>query len=101
MDGLNDILLSFLDTIITILFLPLQLVLVPVDLLLSNFKELAVIPQSIGAVVQFVGVWPSTICYLFGINPVLFSLIFTTLLLFIAVVPLVNGLKRAWEWVRP
>lgn len=101
MDAVRDALLGFLDTIVTILFLPMQLVLAPIDLLLSNFKELNVIPQSIGAIMQFISFWPSTICYLLGISPVLFSLIFITFLLYIGVIPAINGLKRVWEWIRP
>ena len=101
MDVVQGALLGFLDTIVTILFLPIQLVLVPIDLLLSNFKELSVIPQSIAAAMQFVSFWPSTVCYLFGISPVLFSLIFVTFLLYIGIIPAINGLKRVWEWIRP
>lgn len=101
MDPLQGALLGALDTVVTILFLPLQLVLVPIDLVLSNFKELSVLPQSLGAIVQFVSVWPSTLCHLVGASPVLFSLVFTTFLLYVGLVPVLNGLKRAWEWVRP
>lgn len=92
---------AILDTIVNILFVPLQLVLLPIDALLAQIPGITVIPQSINYIVSFIGTIPETIVALFGISPFLWNAQFLLFIIYIGVLPLINGVKKIWEWVRP
>lgn len=90
-----------IDTLLTVLIAPLQLVLLPIDALLNNIPNIALIPQSISAITQFVGAIPSTIVKLTGASPVLWNLLIVTFVLYLTLTPSISVLKKVWAWVRP
>lgn len=94
--------LSFITNIIvTILLLPMQFILYPIDLLLNQIPGLDVIPQAINNVVSIVGTAPSLIVSMFGIQPLIWNAFFLTFVLFIGLAPAIQVLKNIWAWIRP
>jgi len=94
--------LSFItDAIVNILFLPLQLILAPVDALLAQIPGIGQIPAAISSMGNFIGSIPSTLVSLFGINPIIWNSLFLTFVLFIGLAPAIQGVKKIWAWVRP
>ncbi len=73
------------------------------DAILSFFMfipNINVIPESISAIVGYVGNIPSTLVSLTGISPVIWNAIISTLLLYFAVIPTINGIKKLINWIR-
>lgn len=89
------------DTIITILLLPLQAVLIPIDALLAKIPGIGAIPSAINGILQFVGSIPGTILNLTGINPILWNTMLSIFVLYIVLAPGIQGMKKVWAWVRP
>jgi len=89
------------EGLLDILILPLQLLLVPIDALLSQITGLNVIPQSINAITALIGNIPSTIVSLTGMSPFLFNSVILISILNLTAVPAINITKRIWAWVRP
>lgn len=98
---INNVFSDVIVFIVNLLLLPLQLVLVPIDFLLSKITGIETIPNALEAVIGFVGTLPSFFVSVLGIQPIIFNLIFTIFLLYFTLVPAINGLKRAWSWFRP
>ena len=72
----------------------------PVDYLLKQIPNINVIPDSISAMTSYVGSIPSTIVSLTGISPIIWNAIISTLLLYFAVIPTINGIKKLINWIR-
>lgn len=89
------------DILITILILPLQLVLVPLDALLAQIPGIGIVPSSFAGLTSFVGSLPSTMVNLVGLNPILWNMFFLTFVLYITASPTVSLVKKIWAWVRP
>lgn len=87
--------------IVDVLLLPLQLVLVPIDALLSHVPGLSAVPAAIGSIFLIIGSIPATIVGLIGLNPVLWNILVITFVLYITAAPGINLLKKMWAWVRP
>ena len=101
MDHLFDIdFNSVFDAILSFFMFPLHIILTPVDYLLKQIPNIDVIPNSISAIVGYVGNIPSTIVSLTGISPVIWNAIISTLLLYFAIIPVINGLKKLINWRR-
>lgn len=92
---------SIPDLLIGFLFFVVHLVLVPIDLLLDKIPDIEVVPEAIANIVGFVGSVPATVVTLTGLNPFLWNAIFITFVLFIALAPAINAIKKIWAWVRP
>lgn len=88
-------------TLLDILVIPLQLILIPVDALLSQIPGLSVIPVSINAIVSLVGNIPSTLVHITGTSPILWNATIIVLILNLTAIPAINIGKRIWAWVRP
>lgn len=94
--------LAFVTSVlIDIMILPLQLVLVPIDYLLANIPGIAAIPSAISGVLSLIGAIPSTLVYLFGINPLIWNSLIMTFLAYITFSPTIQFAKKIWAWVRP
>lgn len=91
---------GFLEGLLSVAFLPIHLVLAPIDMLLSQISGLDVIPRYIGEVTTLVSTIPSTLVSLSGLNPLLYNAIISTILLYFGVVPAVNGVKKLFNWIR-
>lgn len=91
----------FLDILLNILLLPLQLILIPIDLLLDNIPGIGTIPSIINDITSFIGSVPSTLVNLFGIHPFIWNALFGVFLLYIAAAPAIQAIKKVWAWVRP
>lgn len=101
MDHLSDIdFNSVFDAILSFFMFPLHIILTPVDYLLKQIPNIDVIPNSISAIVGYVGNIPSTIVSLTGISPVIWNAIISTLLLYFAIIPVINGIKKLINWIR-
>ena len=101
MDHLFDIdFNSVFDAILLFFMFPLHIILTPVDYLLKQIPNIDVIPNSISAIVGYVGNIPSTIVSLTGISPVIWNAIISTLLLYFAIIPVINGIKKLINWIR-
>lgn len=101
MDHLFDIdFNSVFDAILSFFMFPLHIILTPVDYLLKQIPNIDVIPNSISAIVGYVGNIPPTIVSLTGISPVIWNAIISTLLLYFAIIPVINGIKKLINWIR-
>ena len=101
MDHLFDVdFNSVFDAILSFFMFPLHIILTPVDYLLKQIPNIDVIPNSISAIVGYVGNIPSTIVSLTGISPIIWNAIISTLLLYFAVIPVINGVKKLINWIR-
>ena len=101
MDHLFDIdFNSVFDAILSFFMFPLHIILTPVDYLLKQIPNIDVIPNSMSAIVGYVGNIPSTIVSLTGISPVIWNAIISTLLLYFAIIPVINGIKKLINWIR-
>lgn len=87
--------------IIDVLLLPLQLVLVPIDALLSRIPGLSEVPAALGSVFSLIGLLPGTLVRLLAISPVLWNILVLTFVLYIGAAPAVNIFKKVWAWIRP
>lgn len=92
---------NLIDTVINLLLIPLQLVLTPIDMLLSRINGLEIIPQAIINITSFVGSIPSTLVNLTGLNPLLWNLFFSVFITYMLLSPGINIIKKVWAWVRP
>lgn len=90
-----------LDGLMTLLILPLQLLMIPIDYLLSNIEGIEMIPDAITAVMDFIGSIPETLVTLMGINPVLWNVIFVLFVFYIGAAPSIQIIKKVWAWIRP
>ena len=94
--------LAFVTSILVdILLLPLQFILMPVDLLLSNIPGISAIPNAISGLTGIIGSIPSTMVVLSGASPILWNGIFLLFVLYISAAPGVQLVKRIWAWIRP
>lgn len=101
MDHLFDVdFNSVFDAILSFFMFPLHIILTPVDYLLKQIPNIDVIPNSISAIVGYVGNIPSTIVSLTGISPIIWNAIISTLLLYFAIIPVINGIKKLINWIR-
>jgi hypothetical protein len=91
----------FMEIITTILLLPLQLILIPVDAFLAMIPGISAIPSAINYMVGFVGTMPSLLVNLSGVQPFLWNMLIISFIMFITATPAINGLKKIWAWVRP
>lgn len=91
---------ALFDAILSFFMFPLHVILTPVDYLLKQIPNIDVIPNSISAIVGYVGNIPSTLVSLSGISPVIWNAIISTLLLYFAVIPAINGIKKLINWIR-
>ena len=89
------------DVIITILILPLQVVLLPIDALLAQIPGIGIVASSITQLTSFIGTIPETLVNLTGIAPLLWNVFFLTFILWLTATPTINMLKKVWAWVRP
>jgi hypothetical protein len=89
------------EIIVTILLLPLQLILIPIDAFLAQIPGIGSIPSAINTMVGFVGTLPGTLVRLLGIMPFMWNMLIVSYVLYIGITPGVNGLKKIWAWVRP
>lgn len=92
---------TILDGLTTLLFLPLQLVLIPIDYLLNQIDGISVIPESLQAVAGFIGSLPSTLVSLAGISPILWNTMFALFILYFGMAPSIQIVKKVWAWIRP
>jgi hypothetical protein len=90
-----------IDAFVTLLILPLQVVLIPIDALLAKIPGISAIPQAINGILQFIGSIPSTMVSLTGINPFIWNSLFLVFLLFVGLAPAIQIIKKVWAWVRP
>ena len=94
--------LSFIVSIIvSVLLLPLQVILIPVDALLAQIPGIGIIPSAIIAVTTFIGSLPSTLVNVLGINPAIWNVFFLTFILYVTASPAISVIKKVWAWVRP
>jgi len=93
---LNFVTSVFLD----ILILPLQAVLIPVDMLLANIPGIGSVSSAISSIIALIGSMPSTIVNLFGINPFLWNALFLTFIAYVTFTPTIQMIKKIWAWVR-
>jgi hypothetical protein len=94
--------LSFVtDVIVTLLFLPLQVILVPIDALLATIPGIGAVPSAISSIFSFIGSIPATIVKLSGASPILWNAMFIIFVLWIGLAPTINVFKKVWAWVRP
>lgn len=101
MDHLFDVdFNSVFDAILSFFMFPLHIILTPVDYILKQIPNIDVIPNSISAIVGYVGNIPSTIVSLTGISPIIWNAIISTLLLYFAIIPVINGIKKLINWIR-
>ena len=91
---------ALFDAILSFFMFPLHVILTPVDYLLKQISNIDVIPNSISAIVGYVGNIPSTLVSLSGISPIVWNAIISTLLLYFAVIPTINGIKKLINWIR-
>lgn len=91
---------ALFDAILSFFMFPLHIILTPVDYLLKQIPNIDVIPNSISAIVGYVGNIPSTLVSLSGISPIIWNAIISTLLLYFAVIPTINGIKKLINWIR-
>jgi hypothetical protein len=91
----------WLDLITTVLLLPLQLILIPIDMFLNLIPNIEIVPQAISAIVGYIGFLPSTLVYLLGLSPFLWNAMFLTFILYITIAPSIQMGKKVWAWVRP
>ena len=89
------------DALITIMLVPLQVVLIPIDALLAKIPGIAAVPSSISSILGVLGALPSTMVNITGINPLLWNVMLVTFTLFITLAPGINTIKKVWAWVRP
>lgn len=91
---------ALFDAILSFFMFPLHVILTPVDYFLKQIPNIDVIPNSISAIVVYFGNIPSTLVFLTGISPVIWNAIISTLLLYFAVIPTINGIKKLINWIR-
>lgn len=91
---------ALFDAILSFFMFPLHVILTPVDYLLKQIPNIDVIQNSISAIVGYVGNIPSTLVSLSGISPIIWNAIISTLLLYFAVIPTINGIKKLINWIR-
>lgn len=91
---------ALFDALLSFFMFPLHIILTPVDYLLKQIPNIDVIPNSISAIVGYVGNIPSTLVSLTGISPVIWNAIISTLLLYFAIIPVINGIKKLINWIR-
>jgi hypothetical protein len=89
------------DVLVTILLLPLQLVLVPIDALLAQIPGIGMVPSAINAMLGFVGSIPSLIVSITGVAPFLWNALFIVFVMYITLAPGIAVIKKIWAWVRP
>lgn len=89
------------DILVTILILPIQVILIPVDAVLAQIPGISVVPSSLNGFASFVGSIPQTVVSITGIHPQLWNMFFLSFILFISVMPSINMIKKVWAWVRP
>lgn len=89
------------EIIVNVLLLPLQAILIPIDLLLNNIPGLSDVPLAIGNILSFIGTIPQTLVNMSGINPTLWNVFFLTFIVYLSAAPVVNVLKKVWAWIRP
>lgn len=93
--------IDVVDIILNILFVPLQVIMLPLDGLLSNIPGIGIIPSSINAIVGFVGSIPATIVKIMGVAPVLWNATITMFIAWLLASPAINLGKTIWAWLRP
>lgn len=92
---------EIINTIISLLSLPLFLIMTPLDYLLDKIPGIDIIPTAISSVAVYIGSLPSTVVSLFGMNPYLWNAIFVTFVTYLLAVPSINLIKKVWAFFRP
>lgn len=92
---------TVIDVILTVFLLPLQLILLPFDLLLSRIPDIGLIPTTLTSVISYIGQLPTTLVHISGVNPILWNITVTIFLLFVSGVPIINMFKKIWAFLRP
>lgn len=92
---------TVIDTVVTLLMMPLNAIIFPIDLLLSNIPGIEAVAIAIHAVVSYVGVIPEMIVHLTGVNPFLWNLPFLLFVLWMFAAPTINIIKKVWAFFRP
>lgn len=92
---------DFLSVVLDVLLWPLQVVLIPVDALLAKIPGIGAVPHAINAVVSTVSYVPSTLVSIFGIQPILWNALFLIFILYIALAPSIQTIKKFYSWWRP
>jgi len=88
-----------IDFLLNLLMLPLRLILIPIDLLLSRFPDISIVPETINSVASYVADLPATMLYLTNINVTLWNSFFILFGIMILLVPGINAIKKVWSWV--
>jgi len=91
---------TIISNIITVLAMPLQLILIPFDMLLSQINGIEAIPQALSDITQFFTTIPETIVKLLGINPILWNGLFLTFVLYYTLAPSIQIVKKIVAWIR-
>ena len=91
---------TIIANIVAVILSPLQLILIPVDKLLSQIPGIGIIPASISSITGFVGSLPSTVVSLLGVSPILWNAVISVFLLNFTLLPSIQLLKKIWAWIR-
>lgn len=89
------------DVFITLLILPIQVILIPIDSVLAQIPNIGIIPSSLNAITSFIGSTPQTLVTFMGVSPHLWNSVFLIFVLYISASPTIQIVKKVWAWVRP
>lgn len=85
----------------TILLLPLQMILAPIDFILNAVPGIEIIPATLTTVTGVIGSLPETLVSIAGIHPLLWNASFLVFIAYIGLTPTINLVKKLWAWIRP
>jgi len=88
-----------LNAIVSALIMPFQLMLIPIDSVLSHINGIETIPNSISSILGYVGNIPQTLVNLFGLNPLLWNSLLLVFVAYLGLIPAVNGVKKIVAWL--
>lgn len=97
----DNLVSNLLDIIFAFIMFPIQVIMYPVDLLLDQIPGIEVIPDSIFAIVGFIGSLPQTLVSLMGLSPFIWNALFVVFVLHLGLSPAINAIKRVWAFIRP
>lgn len=90
-----------IETILNVMLVPLQVILLPIDALISQIRGLELIPSLLNQLTDLFQNIPATFVHLIGVQPIIWNAFLTIFILDLTVVPSINILKRIWAWIRP